>query len=223
MLWRQFVRGLLVAYCVVAAAISDAEASEMDIVYIEASTLSRWNLDDFAQRVGNAAYRVESRYVYDFDKTEALAEVLGSRARIPDAVIIQECSAYFPGDLAKYKDLYRGWIRRVKDAHAIPVIATTVPPAASRTLFERVKQFVKLKVLGRADGYEQIVQFNQWLRELSDKERVPLLDLEKMTRSSEADRHMRVEFDSGDGSHLNPVAYAVLDREFLNFLEMLEP
>ncbi|MCG3201833.1 MAG: hypothetical protein NFCOHLIN_01705 [Gammaproteobacteria bacterium] len=195
----------------------------MDIVYIEASTLRRWNLDEFAQRTGNAAYRVESRYVYDFDKTAALAGVMGSRARIPDTVIIQECSAYFPGDLVKYKDLFRDWIRRVKDANAIPVIATTVPPAANRTLFGHVKQFVKLKILGRADGYEQIIQFNQWLRELSEAEGVPLFDVEKVTRKSESDRHMRVEFDSGDGSHLNPNAYAVLDREFLNFLETLKP
>jgi len=32
---------------------------------------------------------------------------------------------------------------------------------------------------------------------------------------------MRDEFDSGDGSHLNALAYAMLDREFLSFLETL--
>lgn len=220
--WCRIAREFLYASCMVAMTAGTVAASAMDIVYIEASTLRRWNLDEFNQRAGNAAFGIESRYVYDFDKSTELDRVLGSRESIPDAVVIQECSAYFPGDLVAFKDLYRGWIRRVKDANAIPVIATTVPPAASRTPFEHVKEFVKLKLLGRPDGYEQIVQFNQWLRELSESEGVPLFDVEKVTRNSESDRHMRAEFDSGDGTHLNTVAYAVLDREFLRFLETLK-
>jgi len=156
----------------------------MDILYIEASTLRRWNLDEFAQRVGDTAHIIESRYVYDFDKTAELDRILASRERAPDAIIIQECSAFFPGDLVAYRNLYRDWIRRVKDTNALPVIATTVPPAAGRTLRDHVKEFLKLKLLGRADGYEQIVQFNQWLRELSVTERVPLFDVERVTRKS---------------------------------------
>lgn len=222
MSWCQIARELFYASCVVAVTTGTVAASGMDIVYIEASTLRRWNLDEFTQRAGNAGFGIESRYVYNFDKSTELDRVLGSRERVPDAVVIQECSTYFPGDLGAYKDLYRGWIRRLKDANAIPVIATTVPPAASRTLFQHVKEFVKLKVLGRPDGYEQIVQFNQWLRELSESEGVPLFDAEKVTRKSESDRHMRADFDSGDGSHLNTVAYAALDREFLSFLETLK-
>ena len=222
MSWCQVARELIFVSCVVALTTGNSAASEVDIVYIEASTLRRWNLDVFTQRVGNAAYEIQPRYVYDFDKTAELDRILASRERIPDAVVIQECSAYFPGDLVTYKALYRDWIRRLKEADVIPVIATTVPPAASRTLFEHVKEFVKLKVLDRTDGYEQIVQFNQWLRDLSKSEWVPLFDVEMATRESESDRHMRAEFDSGDGSHLNAAAYAVLDRELLSLLETLK-
>ena len=45
---------------------------------------------------------------------------------------------------------------------------------------------------------------------------------ERLLRVSAEDRHMRPEFNAGDGIHLAPVAYLRLDRDLLEFLDRLE-
>jgi lysophospholipase L1-like esterase len=201
-----------------ATATGELMAESKHIVYIEASTVNNWKLDGFAARTGIERYRLEVVPEYDFDKSRAVAQAFAGASR-PDVVIVQECSVYFPGDLDAYKRQYRGWIVDIRARGTQPVIATVVPPARSRGWWQDSKDFVKERVLGRPSQYEQVLAFNEWLRSLGAELSVPVFDLEPIVRRSDVDRHMRAEYDAGDGIHLNRVAYERLDRGLVDFLD----
>ncbi len=199
----------------------DVMAGQKSIVYIEASTVNHWKLGDFDRRVHNDDYKIKTMTLYDFDKTPRVDSALGEKPK-PNVVIVQECSTYFPGDLQVYKRKYQSWIQQIRKAGVVPVIATTVTPAASHGFTEDLKEFIKVKILGRESQYDQIVEFNKWLRQLAKQDNVTLFDLEKYTRISDTDRHMLEEYDSGDGTHPNAVAYQMLDKELLSMLKGLK-
>jgi hypothetical protein len=90
-----------------ATAAGELMAESKHIVYIEASTVNNWKLDGFAARTGIERYRFEVRREYDFDKSKLVDQVLAGGPPRPDAVIVQECSAYFPGDMQAYQRMYR--------------------------------------------------------------------------------------------------------------------
>lgn len=197
-------------------------AAPKDIVYIEASTVNRWKLKEFGKRVNDDQFQIEPVTLYDFDKTPRVNAALTQRPAKPDAIVMQECSVYFPGDMKSYKEKYQSWIHQIKQSGVTPVIATIVPPADSQGFVEDMKAFVKVKVLRQASQHQQITEFNDWLRELARNENVPLFDLEKYTRRSDTDRRMREEYNSGDGIHVNATAYSMLDKELLTFLRALK-
>jgi lysophospholipase L1-like esterase len=201
-----------------ATAASELMAESKHIVYIEASTVNNWKLDGFAARTGIEQYRFEVLREYEFDKSRVVEQALTGASR-PDVVIVQECSTYFPGNLEVYKHQYRDWIVDIRKRGARPVIATVVPPARSSSWWQHGKDFIKERVLGRPSKYEQVLAFNEWLRSLGAELSVPVFDLEPIVRSNDADHHMRAEYDAGDGTHLNGVAYEHLDRALLDFLD----
>jgi hypothetical protein len=193
-----------------------------DIVYIEASTVNRWKLKEFGKRVNDDRYSIETMTLYEFDKTPRVDKALNERDRKPEVMVVQECSVYFPGDLQDYQGKYRAWIRQIKQAGVTPVIATTVPPAASQGFVEDAKAWIKVKILGRDSQHEQVAQFNDWLRSLAREEGVALFDLEALTRKSDSERVMREEYSAGDGIHLNAAGYSMLDQELHKFLKTLK-
>jgi lysophospholipase L1-like esterase len=161
---------------------------------------------------------VEFRALYQFEKAPVVEEIL-VRGHKPDMVVLQECAVYFPGPLEDYQARFYRWIQQLKAAGIRPVIATTVPPAASQGWWQNLKDFVKVRVLRRESQYAQVVAFNRWLRELAQAEGIALLDLEQALRSSETDLHMHEAFNAGDGIHLNDQAYRALDKLLLELLE----
>ena len=209
--------GIVIALCV-----SGVMAETRHIVYIEASTVNRWKLDGFAARTNIERYHFEVLCEYDFDKSRLVRQVVATSERRPDVVVLQECSVYFPGDLDAYKRMYRGWIEEIQGHGLLPIAATIVPPAHSKGWLEDAKDFVKARILGRPSQYEQVVAFNEWLRALGAELRVPVFDLERLLRVSTEDRHMRGEYNEGDGIHLTRAAYDRLDRELLEFLDRLD-
>lgn len=213
----------LAATVALATATGDLMAQGKHIVYIEASTVHNWKLDGFPARTRSDRYRFQVLREYEFDKSKLVEQVLAGGPPRPYAVIVQECSAYFPGDLAAYQQMYRGWISKLQALGLRPVIATVVPPAATRGRWQDAKDFVKVRLLGRPSQYDQVVAFNDWLRALGSELGVPVLDLERMLRVSAEDRHMRPEYNAGDGIHLAPAAYQRLDGDLLEFLDRLEP
>lgn len=213
---------VLVAGLGLACVTDHVMADSKHIVYIEASTVNRWKLDGFAARTGTDRYRFEALREYDFDKSRLVKQVLEPGKRSPDAVVVQECSVYFPGDLDAYKRQYRGWIMDIRARGLPPVIATIVPPASRKGFTEDTKDFIKERVLGRPSQYQQVTAFNEWLRALGKELGVAVFDLEQLLRISADDRHMRAEYNEGDGIHLNRSAYELLDRELQAFLDRLE-
>lgn len=218
---RHMLAVLSVGLCLAMAA-GELMAENKHIVYIEASTVNRWKLDGFAARTGTDRYRFEALREYEFDKSRLVKQVLAPGKRGPDAVIVQECSVYFPGDMDEYKRQYRGWIVDIRSRGLPPVIATVVPPAHRKGWTEDAKDFVKERILGRPGQYQQVIAFNEWLRALGKELGVAVFDLESLLRVSAEDRHMREEFNEGDGIHLNRTAYDMLDRELQAFLDRLE-
>jgi hypothetical protein len=212
----------LAATACLATVTGESMAGSKRIVYIEASTVNLWKLDNFPERTGTGRYRFQVLREYEFDKSKMVNQVLAGGEPRPDAVIVQECSVYFPGDMQAYQGMYRGWIERLQARGLRPVIATVVPPATTRGWWQDAKDFVKERLLRRPSQFEQVIVFNEWLRKLGAERNIPVLDLEQLVRISAEDRHMRAEYNSGDGIHLGPIAYQRLDSELLQFLDRLE-
>lgn len=191
------------------------------ILLLGASVGKAWNLKEFPQRIKNDKYTFESVAAWQYDKTEALEEILMRPKRkfrfskgyikgffeaspqLPDIIIIKECSAYFPGDLELYKALMKNWVKRLKDAKIDVWVATAVPVTVTRAG----------KQIGKIDG---IRAFNDWLREYAKHENIILLDLEAALRKDTEARFLKDEFTSGDGTHLNKEAYDILDKVLMD-------
>jgi len=188
------------------------------IVLIGASVGKEWHLAEFNKRTGSAAgdYDYESIAVYQYDKTEAIKEVLmrpkrkfkltksyflGLLAPSPvpaDIIILKECAAYFPGEIESYKKLMSSWVEMIKSAGKGVMVATVVPVTREHAN-------------GRPGRIEAILDYNDWIREYAKKANIALLDLEASLRKSDSERILREELSS-DGLHLNKDGYAILDR-----------
>ena len=189
------------------------------VVLLGASVGHDWKIETLPERLKQTGaaqgYRFEYVGEYAFDKTEALMKILQRKQNKPDAIIIKECAAYFPGGLRQYQELMKGWVKACKNAGVVPVPTTVVPVVSSKnkTIKERVKDFIKT-ILGRpttSSHREGIFQYNDWIREYAAQEGLTVLDLEAPLRTSQDDRSLRVDLHSGDGLHLNSNAYEILD------------
>jgi hypothetical protein len=187
------------------------------IILVGASVGKSWKLQEYPQRMNNSSVSFESIAVYQFDKSEAIEEILMRPKRkfrltrtylkgffepapqLPQAIIIKECSSYFPEDLPMYKQLVQGWVKRIRAANIEPILATAVPVTR-----ERAGQ-----VQGKIEG---IREYNDWVREYAKSEKLLLIDLEAAVRNSDRARYLRDDLTSGDGTHLNAKAYEVLDK-----------
>lgn len=220
-LWLPLLFGLVIGGGFIDG--KDVHAGEpMRIAYIEASIGKKWNLDKLPQRVGDSSVQIDFFPLYEFDKSPVLDKILGKPEKKPDAIVLQQCSVYFPGPLSSYKKQYKSWLKRIEYAGIQPVIATTVPPAEDHGIVRKLKDFIKEKILGRDNRYRQVTDFNDWLRMLAKTEGFVLLDLEARLRINETDRHMQERFNSGDYVHLNDLAYIELDQVVSNWLKNRE-
>jgi len=219
---RYLARVLLSAFIVFALypLIFDNEVYGMTkkkhVVLLGASVGQAWKIEALPDRVAAAqGYRFEYVGEYAFDKTEALMKILQRKQNKPDAILIKECAAYFPGDLGQYQELMKGWIKECRKAGVVPVPTTVVPVVSSKNKpwKDRLKDFIKT-MLGRpttATQLEGIFRYNDWIKEYAMQEGLTVLDLEAPLRTSQDDRSLRVDLHSGDGLHLNSRAYAMLD------------
>lgn len=187
------------------------------IFLMGASVGKEWNLSKYPERMKTDQVFFESAAVYQYDKSEALEELLIRPKRrfhltrtylkgffkpapqLPDTIIIKECAAYFPGDLGQYKDLLKVWVKMIRDKKIEAVLATVVPVTREQAEKEPEK-------IGA------IRKYNDWIREYANKENLLLLDLEYVVRTDDNNRFLKEEYSSGDGLHLNQKAYDMLDR-----------
>lgn len=200
------------------------EFNTQRILLIGASVGKEWELPQFPVREKLDGYEVESIAVYQYDKTEALQEVLMRPKRkfrltrsyltgffkpapqLPGVIIVKECAAYFPGDLDSYQRLLKSWVDQIRGARINVVLSTVVP-------------VTKNHAVGHPGRLEQILAYNDWVRAYAGQERIPLLDLEAALRVSDAERALDDVLTSGDGLHLNRAAYARLDQLLKSVLE----
>jgi hypothetical protein len=190
-----------------------------------ASVGKEWNLPEFPKRKNIDNIIFESAAIYQFDKSEALKELLIRPKRkfhltrtylkgffkqapqLPDMIIIKECAAYFPGDTKKYQIWIEEWVKGIKEAKIEVMLATVVPVTKERAEKEPTKM-------------ESIRDYNDWIRRYAQKENLKLLDLETALRTDPSSRFLKDDLTEGDGLHLNGKAYAILDDFLVTTLKL---
>jgi hypothetical protein len=186
------------------------------VLLIGASIGQGWRLTEWPSRMKLQGITAESLAVWDFDKTEAVKEVLMRPARpfrlgrsylkalfqpppkVPDIVILKECSAYFPGDIDQYRRKVTAWVEQLRSKNIVVVLATVVPVTSERGRKDAGKQ-------------ESLLEYNRWVREYTKNTASPLLDLEAALRAGQPEAFLDRRYAVSDGSHLNQNAYSVLD------------
>jgi len=186
------------------------------IVLLGASIGKGWNLEEFPQRITEDQYKFEYIGHYDFDKSGPLDKVLHrDDTTKPDAVIIKECAAYFPGDLDRYKQLVESWVEQCRQQRVVPVLATVVPVTQFNDIKLRVKFFLKnlakfkFSIQGRQGT---LLSYNEWIREYAAEQGIVVLDLEAALRQSATTKYLRNDVHNGDGLHLNQKGYELIDK-----------
>lgn len=182
------------------------------IVLLGASVGKAWDFPGLPARVSGGDYTCESVTEYRFNKSDELAAILSRAQDKPDAVIIKECAAFFPADLAKYQGLMRRWVDECRRARVVPLLATVVPVTRTYPIRTFVLHLLHAKFLYPKGTFEGIVAYNDWIREYAAQEGLTLIDLEAAVRISPKDRHLKESFARKDGLHLNSKAYRELDR-----------
>ena len=153
---------------------------------IGASISDFWNIN-----VRYPCVEVATRFT--FDKSPIVASCLRERPR-PSAVILKQCAAYFPLPLDEKKPLIEGWVDQLAEAEIPAALATVVPVTAAHDRREA----------GRFAG---ILEYNDWVRAVTDDRGIPRLDLEEVLRISSQDRHLAPQWATRDGLHLRRLAY----------------
>jgi hypothetical protein len=219
-----WVTGLSTAFAASTApsAESKAAARPVRVVLIGASIGKAWNLPELPARTGSVGYEFEALQAWQYDKSDALDEVLmrperkfhftrtylkgffEPSPRPVDVIILKECSAYFPGDISLkgQKEFVEQWVREIREKNIRVMLATAVPVTRQRAAKDPGKQ-------------ESVLAFNDWAREYARKNGFVLLDLEAATRTDDRERYLRDDFAVDDGSHLNRKAYDLLDKRML--------
>lgn len=184
---------------------------DINVVLVGASIGNSWKFDELPERLGLDGFKLKFIPIFDsFDKSLAVDEII-NRSELPDVVIIKECSVYFPGDMADYKNKIRQWTDQLTEKGINVVFATSVPVSEQTGLVSKVKGLVK-GVMGKPNKMKQLTAYNDWLREVASQRDIEVLDLEAVLRVSDEVRYMDPKYDRGDHVHLNPEAYRVLDQ-----------
>jgi hypothetical protein len=187
------------------------------LLLIGASVGYGWDLPNFHSRVHSEEFSFEMVPVYQFDKSQALEEVLMRPKRKfklnrtylmgffkpapekPEAIIFKECAAYFAGNFDSYKLLIENWVQKCTIFGIRPIICTIVPVTKTHSLERK----------GRLEG---IIEYNTWVRDYAKEKNIPVIDLEAVLRISDREKALKDEYTNGDGLHLNKNAYDVLDK-----------
>lgn len=233
---------ILVVFCYFSVMlVSYSEANPMQkqryIILLGASIGRAWDIESLPSRLKKnpltpsdlrlTIFNYKFEYVgeYKFDKSKALHEILQRKEKRPDAIIIKECAAYFPGDVQMYQELMKGWIIKCKRSGIIPIPTTVVPVTRELPLKIKIKDIIKW-IIGRKTQksindlrLKSLLEYNDWIKFFAQKECLVILDLETAVRISEEDRSLRPDLQSGDGLHLNEKAYTLLDQIVFPTLE----
>jgi hypothetical protein len=197
------------------------------IVLLGASIGRAWDVPQLPDRMATDEYIFEY-YGSSFDKTNKLRLVLDREENRPDAVIIKECAAYFPGNMDLYKTKMKKWIAECRKEGVIPIPATVVPV----TRLHSYKVFAGYMLKGRnplkfgspfkPNRNNAICRFNDWIREYCKEQGLVYLDLEASLCYGKENRYLREDLARLDGLHINSKAYDILDRAVIEALDSVD-
>ena len=186
------------------------------VVLVGASIGKNWHFDRISKGVALPGYRFDYVGVYASDKGPLIQQLVTDLDK-PDIVLIKECATYFPGDTEQYQHQFMSWVETLRAVGIQVVLVKTSPVAEPTEYIPRAKIFVK-RLIGRPTQLDGIVQFNAWLKQYAQRERIPLFDLETKLYRSDSERWLRSEYDIVDKLHLNELIYLVLDEPVAKFL-----
>ena len=192
------------------------------IVLLGASIGKTWKIDELPVRVGDSRYTFGYAGQFSPDKSKKLAELLDIKENRPDAIIIKECASFFPGDIQNMQEMIRTWVGMCRGADIIPILATVVPVVKSYPLRVFVLNLRHGKFLWPSRTFDEIIIFNDWIRQYAKSEGLAVLDLESALRQNESNRHLKSKFARRDGLHLNEQAYRELDKIVIPTLGKIE-
>jgi hypothetical protein len=182
------------------------------IVLLGASIGKTWKIDELPLRVGDSRYSFEYAGQFSPDKSKKLTELLNREENRPDAIIIKECASFFPGDSQNMQDMIRTWVSMCRSADITPILATVVPVVKSYPLRVFVLSLLHGKFVWPSHTFDEIIVFNDWIRQYAMNEGLAVLDLESALRQNESNRHLKSKFTRRGGLHLNARAYRELDK-----------
>ena len=207
-----------------------AETPEkIHITLIGASVGKSWNLPELPARIHNTNYHFEYIGLYQFDKTPALKELIARNTNKPNAIVLKECAAYFPGDVtfAETKSLIKKWVNSCQQNNIVPVLATVCPITEVRD--ERykttnpLKRYVKrLLNISMMTCMDRIREYNDWIKRFAAENNLSVLDLEAPLSISREERYLDAKFAKPDGLHLNETAYETLDKIVVPTLDTID-
>jgi hypothetical protein len=174
------------------------------IILIGASIGHEWNLPGFPDRINNDKFVLSDRVKYEFDKSDLIESVMKYKIK-PKAVIIKECSAYFPRNIENSIEYKRKWVNQLRGNEIIPIIATTTPVA-------RRPQ--------NRDQQSSIDEWNHSIREAAEKEQYHVLDLALALQTDTIDTYLKPGYFVDDGLHMTALAYnEAFDVSLKNLLD----
>ena len=163
------------------------------IILVGASIGNSWDLPNFPQRAGVEKFVFGNRIKYDFDKQAIIDPIIKYKIK-PDAVIIKECSAYFPRNIENSAKKLLQWVSLLKENGIIPIIATTTPVKETH---ENKKQQLSID------------HWNKLIRQKfgKDKHSYYILDLAKALQINSKNTFLKPNYYVEDGLHMTHLAY----------------
>lgn len=161
------------------------------IILVGASIGYHWNLPQFPERIKDDRFALGDRIKNEFDKTDLIQPIFKYKIK-PKAVIIKECSAYFPRDIKDSEKYRQEWVEQLRGDGIIPVIATTTPVGKSPE---------------NEDQQASIDEWNKSIRKNARQENYHILDLAAALRTSILDTYLKPGYFVEDGLHMTPLAY----------------
>lgn len=197
------------------------------IILLGASIGRAWDIESLPSRIKNNDYIFEYIQGGGFEKTKKLREILSSKDKQIDAVLLKQCAAYFPGNLEQLKRLMALWINECQKENVMP-IPTTVVPVTRLHSFKKIlidiikrRKFFQQGNLFKHNRNKAVLDYNDWIRDYCEQNGLSYLDLEAAVRYSEKNRFLREDLAGVDGLHLNNKAYQILDQIVIPTLEMV--
>lgn len=193
------------------------------IVLLGASYAAGWNLDGIAGLTvinrgvgGQQSWEMLERFDRDVASEQPRAVIIWGH--IND--VFRASPEGVDAAVARTRSSVEQMIARARSARIEPVLATEVTIGGTGHWRETLSSLItwargKQSYVDYINGH--VTAVNDWLRQLAQRERLALLDLQPVLADSAGRR--RLEFSKEDGSHITPRGYEALSQYARPILE----